>query len=139
MNDSYLDFLHEINRKETVLLFNMINESEFDTFTTIDSYLQCSLCKEIEKANRLSLCKSAKQRFGLIKREFKLVNGPEVYDPFVMNWMADVYCDLNHLYNLSYMEMFRLIPAEKLGPSYFPLHESSIQSIYRKVTEEMKQ
>lgn len=50
-----------------------------------------------------------------------------------MNWLADVYIDLNFVYGIPNCKLSVLLNPHNLADSYFPLHESSIQSIYRKI------
>ena len=88
-DECYLDSMIKKHR----YLFKLIGRyCEHNAFDIIDQYLCCEYRKRMDEGNPLYLNKTPKQILGEMGIEVGLVSDiSEVYDEFILAWMADIY------------------------------------------------
>ena len=127
-DECYLDSMIKKHR----YLFKLIGRyCEDNAFDIIDQYLCCEYRKRMDEGNPLYLNKTPKQILGEMGIEVGLVSDiSEVYDEFILAWMADIY---------TYMQWKYAIPSAKIGEKikanhkYNPLHEASLENAVEKL------
>lgn len=129
----YLDSMLKKHR----YLFKLIGRyCKEHTFSTITNYMRCEYRARMDKGNPLYLNKTPKQILGEMGIRVGLKSEiSEMYDEFILEWMADIYTYLQWKYNLASKKIVDAITPEDLYSKYSPLHETSLEN----ATDKLKQ
>ncbi len=124
-DEAYLDSMIQ----KTRYLFKLIARNCLDVFGTITDYMNGEYRKYMDMGNPLYLNKTPKQILGSLSVSVDLSKDiSEIYDEFILEWMADIYTYLQWKYNIPSNEIICRIKAEELYKKYYPLHEASIDN-----------
>lgn len=129
----YLDSMLKKHR----YLFKLIGRyCKENTFSTITNYMRCEYRARMDEGNPLYLNKTPKQILGEMGIRVGLESElSDMYDEFILEWMADIYTYLQWKYNLSSKKIVDAITPEDLYLKYSPLHETSLGN----ATDKLKQ
>lgn len=120
-DELYLYPLKKLHR----LLYIMLNdEKEYNVFDAIDSYMQTSdVRKEMDRGLPRALNKGWKQLKNSI--DFSRCSKEDIVelDDTLLHWMADVYTQIQWLYNVPSKTISEKVPARTLAKIFNPLHE----------------
>lgn len=130
-DECYLDSMIKKHR----YLFKLIGRyCEDNAFDIIDQYLCCEYRKRMDEGNPLYLNKTPKQILGEMGIEVGFVSDiSEVYDEFILAWMADIYTYMQWKYAISSAKIGEKIKAKDLYHKYNPLHEASLENAVEKL------
>lgn len=130
-DECYLDSMIKKHR----YLFKLIGRyCEHNAFDIIDRYLCCEYRKRMDEGNPLYLNKTPKQILGEMGIEVGLVSDiSEVYDEFILTWMADIYTYMQWKYAIPSAKIGEKIKAKDLYHKYNPLHEASLENAVEKL------
>ena len=130
-DECYLDSM----MKKPRYLFKLIGRyCEHKAFEVINQYLCCEYRKRMDEGNPLYLNKPPKQILGEMGIKVGMISEiSEIYDEFILEWMADVYTYMQWKYNIASREIEEKIKSEELYKKYYPLHEASIDNAVDKL------
>lgn len=130
-DECYLDSMIKKHR----YLFKLIGRyCEHHAFEVINKYLCCEYRKRMDEGNPLYLNKTPKQILGEMGIKVGLVSEiSEVYDEFILEWMADVYTYMQWKYSIASGKIENKIKSEELYKKYYPLHEASLDNAVDKL------
>lgn len=132
-DESYLDGMIA----KTRYLFKLIGRNCSDPFSVIANYMKSDYRKYMDMGNPIYLNKTPKQIMGelniSIQNNYKI---SEKYDEFILEWMADIYVYMQWKYDLSSVEIVEKTAPETLYQKYYPLHETSVENVVRKLLNE---
>lgn len=124
-DECYLNDMIQKNR----YLFKLIARNCEDVFRVITDYMNGQYRSYMDIGNPLYLNKTPKQilsSLGIRIKEHRQIS--EIYDEFILEWMADVYTFMQWRYNLKSCEIVRKIKPDELYTKYYPLHETSLKN-----------
>ena len=107
-------------------LFKLIARNTDEPFCVIRDYMKSDCRKAMDRGNPLYLNKTPKQILGSLGIRINseaAIN--EMYDEFILEWMADIYTYMQWKYNLKSEDIVDKIKPEELYNKYTPLHEAS--------------
>lgn len=130
-DECYLDSMMKKHR----YLFKLIGRyCEHHAFEIINQYLCCEYRKRMDEGNPLYLNKTPKQILGEMGIKVGLVSEiSEIYDEFILEWMADVYTYMQWKYSIASGKIEEKIKSEELYKKYYPLHEASLDNAVDKL------
>ena len=130
-DECYLDSMIKKHR----YLFKLIGRyCEDNAFDIIDRYLCCEYRKRMDEGNPSYLNKTPKQILGEMGIEVGLVSDiSEVYDEFILAWMADIYTYMQWKYAIPSAKIEEKIKAKDLYHKYNPLDEASLENAVEKL------
>lgn len=124
-DDCYLECMIQKHR----YLFKLIARSCEDVFAVIEAYMNNEYRKYMDMGNPLYLNKTPKQILGNMGICADLDAAiSEIYDEFILEWMADIYTYMQWNYSLSSSSIAEKIRPKELYSMYYPLHETSIEN-----------
>lgn len=121
-------YLNDMIQKSRYL-FKLIARNCEDVFRVITDYMNSQYRSYMDIGNPLYLNKTPKQilsSLGICIKEHRQIS--EIYDEFILEWMADVYTFMQWRYNLKSGEIVRKIKPDELYTKYYPLHETSLKN-----------
>lgn len=130
-------YLNDVMKVHRYLFVLMEQNTEYDTFSMIDSYMRYSNIRhKMDLGNWSALNKSGKQLYNDIpfyNCKKKRKECQQQYDNTILEWMANIYVLLQWKYNISSFSLNLIIPADELYKTYFPLHETSYKNACEKL------
>lgn len=121
----YLDSMIQKNR----YLFKLIARNCNDAFDVIELYMNSKYRRYMDMGNPLYLNKTPKQILSSIGVYVKLdMPISDVYDEFIMEWMADIYVYMQWKYNILSSRIAEKVKPKELYFKYYPLHETSVEN-----------
>ena len=131
-DECYLEGMIQKNR----YLFKLIARNFDSVFQVISDYMNSEYRKYMDMGNPLYLNKTPKQilgSLGITIQEYDHIS--ELYDEFILEWMADIYVYMQWKHCILSSEIVMRIKPEDLYKKYNPLHETSIENGVEKLRE----
>ena len=131
-DECYLDSMLQKGR----YLFKLIGRNSDQAFDLIKLYMNGEYRGYMDDGNPLYLNKTPKQILGNMQVEIRnLEEISEIYDEFILEWMADIYTYMQWKYNYRSSDIVKAIDPEALYSKYYPLHETSVEVGVEKLKE----
>lgn len=129
-DECYLDSMLQKHR----YLYKLIARNCKEVFPAITIYMKSLYRKKMDQGNPKFLNKTPKQILGDLSIAVDESAGiSEVYDEFILEWMADIYTYLQWKYALPSERIVSRILPEELYKMYYPLHEASLENAVDKL------
>lgn len=126
---AYEECYLESVRQKSRYLFRLIARNCSNPLEIISAYMQGEYRWYMDLGNPLYLNKTPKQILGSLHITMDPDAGiSEIYDEFILDWMADIYVYLQWKYGLWSGELVKAITPEDLYEKYYPLHEASLEN-----------